>query len=249
MIQKHHIKATSPPLRPLFVADWARVMMIHYRVEPSALQPFVPFELDTFGGSAWVSLVAFTMRGLRPYVGGRIGAMMTRPIATHPFLNIRTYVRHGDMRGIYFLAEYLPNVISVHLGPFAYGLPYRRGSLDYRHDHERGNLRGSVRNHARDARLHYSAAIDEHADFQPAARESLDAFLLERYLCFTQLSRGPTRVFRVAHEPWSQVRIDPLVHDATLIAQTGDWFNQANMTLGHYAPGLDDVIMGMPQWL
>ncbi len=243
---QHH---ASPPLLPLFVADWSRVVMIHYRVAPGALQPLVPFELDTFDGHAYVSLVAFTMRGLRPYVGGRLGAMLTRPIATHPFLNIRTYVRHGNLAGIYFLAEYLPNVLSVHLGPFAYGLPYQRGSMDYRHDHECGDLRGSVRNHARDARLHYSAPVDEHAAFGPVASASLDAFLMERYLCFTQLSRGPARLFRVAHEPWMQTRVEAIVHDQSLLATAGDWTRCAQVQSAHYSPGLGDVIMGAPQWL
>ncbi len=51
---------------------------------------------------AYVSLVAFTMRGLRPRLGG---AALLKPIATHEFLNVRTYVKHRGERGIYFLAD------------------------------------------------------------------------------------------------------------------------------------------------
>src|SRR2546425_686219 len=103
----------SLPGEPLFIADWERVFMIHYEVSPCALQRMVPLELDLHEGRAFVSLVAFTMRGMRPFFGGRWTAWMLKPIATHPFLNLRTYVRHGDETGIYFMTEWLTNRLSV----------------------------------------------------------------------------------------------------------------------------------------
>src|SRR5438045_2174888 len=41
-----------PPWEPLFLADWDRVLMVHYEIAPAALQPFVPFELDLREGWA-----------------------------------------------------------------------------------------------------------------------------------------------------------------------------------------------------
>ena len=84
----------SRPGEPLFYADWERVLMIHFEVDSKALQRDVPFELDQRDGRAFVSVVAFTMRGMRPRIGGRLAAWLFRPIATHDFLNVRTYVRH-----------------------------------------------------------------------------------------------------------------------------------------------------------
>src|SRR5437870_3967624 len=89
---------------PLFIADWDRALMIHYEVDRAALQQVVPFEIDLCDGKAFVSTVAFTLRNMRPRFGGRLLAWMVRPIATHHFLNVRTYVRHGGEQGIYFLA-------------------------------------------------------------------------------------------------------------------------------------------------
>ena len=46
----------------------------HFDVDPDQLQPHVPFELDLFENRrAFVTLVAFTMRRMRPRRGGRIG--------------------------------------------------------------------------------------------------------------------------------------------------------------------------------
>jgi uncharacterized protein YqjF (DUF2071 family) len=73
--------------------------MIHYEVDPIALGQIVPFEVDVFEGRAFVSLVAFTMRGMRPRRGGWLGKWLMKPIATLEFLNVRTYVRHNGEAG------------------------------------------------------------------------------------------------------------------------------------------------------
>jgi len=75
----------SSRFEPLFLAAWERVLLIHLEVDPDALQRSVPFELDLHHGRAFVSLVAFTMRGMRPRFGGRCAAALLRPVATHNF--------------------------------------------------------------------------------------------------------------------------------------------------------------------
>src|SRR5689334_13354547 len=112
---------------PLFLADWVDVLMVHLEVDPDALQRATPFPLDLFDGRAFVSLVFFTLRRMRPRRGGRIGEWLLRPLATHEFLNVRTYVECDGEPGIYFLAEWLPNAFSVRIGPPVFGLPYRLG--------------------------------------------------------------------------------------------------------------------------
>jgi uncharacterized protein len=114
---------------PLFVADWKRVLMIHFEVDAEALQRDVPFELDLREGRAFVSLVAFTMRGLRPRLGGKLAAWLFRPVATHDFLNVRTYVRRGGETGIHFLAEWLSSRLAAKHGPATFSLRYRHGRI------------------------------------------------------------------------------------------------------------------------
>src|SRR5436190_12345477 len=80
----------SVPGEPLFIADWNRVLMIHYEVDPARLQTVIPFELDLYKGRAFVTVVAFTLHGLRLHFGGRLTSWVTKPIATHEFLNVRT---------------------------------------------------------------------------------------------------------------------------------------------------------------
>src|SRR5688572_6332271 len=112
---------------PLFVADWMDVAFVHFRVDPRRLQTLVPFALDLLDGDAYVSIVSFTQRRLRPTIGGRFTALLATPLAQHEFLNLRTYVRDNGTCGIYFLAEWIPNRMARLIGPRLYGLPYRLG--------------------------------------------------------------------------------------------------------------------------
>lgn len=231
---------------PLFTADWDRTLMLHYEVAPEALQPFVPFALDVREGMAHVSLVAFTMRDMTPRRGGRLGALMFRPLATHEFLNLRVYVRHGGEAGIYFLAEWLPNRLSVLLGRPVFGLPYRRGSLSYEHRHEDGDIRGEVRAHGETAALRYEGRIG--GAFEAAAAGSLTEHLMERYTAFTEW-RGWRRRFRVWHAPWRQCAAEVEIQENSLMTLTGAWAASARFIGAHYSPGLVGVWMGRPTFV
>jgi uncharacterized protein YqjF (DUF2071 family) len=181
-------------------------MFIHYEADPPALQPQVPFELDLREGRAYVSLVAFTMRDLRLSRGGP-------SLANHGFLNVRTYVRAGNERGIYFLAEWLPHRLCVLLGPRTYGLPYRYGQLDYRHLHEDGRIEGHVR--APEGSLLYRAPFPAGTPLRASAPRSVEQFLMERYIAFTE-HRGRRRLFRVDHAPWLQAGVSLDVEEDSL---------------------------------
>ncbi len=50
----------------MFTANWTNVLFTHFAVDPAALQPSIPYELDTRNGLAYFSLVAFTQGRLRP---------------------------------------------------------------------------------------------------------------------------------------------------------------------------------------
>jgi len=226
---------------PMFFARWDRAVFIHYAADPETLQRQVPFELDLYGGRAFVSLVAFTLVRMRPRIGGIIGEWLLKPIATHEFLNVRTYVRHAGEPGIFFLAEWLNNRASVLLGPRSFGLPYRFGQLAYNHAREANALCGTAT--ARGDHLVYKGKANCE-QFESCEAGSLTEFLLERYTAFTQ-HRKITRFFRVWHPPWPQVPAEIEVTTASLIAGTGAWWETATFVGATYSPGAK-VWMGRP---
>lgn len=233
---------------PLFVCDWERAAFIHYEVDAETLQREVPFALDLREGRAYLSLVAFTMRNMRPRFGGRIAATLFRPIATHGFLNVRSYVKHDGEAGIYFLAEWLPNRLSLLLGPPVFGLLYRHGELEYHHEHENGKLSGTVVARNDSLRLEYSAPINPRALFVPCIACSRDEFLMERYTAFT--AKGSRqRKFRIWHPPWPQAPVGIKIEKDNLLVQSWPWFKEARLIGANYSPGFKDVWMGRPQKL
>ena len=231
--------------KPLFLADWLRLVFIHYAVDPERLQPQVPFELDCYEGRAYVSLVAFVMRRLRLRRGGKATAWLTAPIATHPYLNVRTYVRHRGEAGIYFLAEWLPNRLSVPLGGPIFGLPYRFGHLDYRHWHETGYMEGQVTVPGTPGAVRYHAPVDCEARYGLCDEGSLAEFVAERYTAFTA-RRTSRRLFRIWHPPWALTALDLTIEDDTLLDATGAWYRHAHFVGAHYTPGARNVWMGRP---
>ena len=228
--------------RPLFHADWLDAVFLHFRLSAVILQPFVPLELDTSKGDAYVSLVAFTQSRLRPTIGGRFAAMLSKPLARHAFFNVRTYVRTRDARGIFFIAEGIPNRLAVLIGPRMYGLPYRLGRLSYRYDRSHATLAGRVDDVG--SAFEYRATPRVHeAGF--ALEGSLDHFLLERYTAFTH-RQGVTRRFDVAHSPWPQLRLAATIVNDTLLKRHCPWFDAARLVAANYSPGVRDVGISPP---
>src|SRR5262245_4094506 len=166
---------------PLFYADWLRAVFLHFEVPAAALQREVPFPLDLRDGKAYVSLVAFTMHAMRFRFGGRLTAWLCRPIATHGFLNARTYVSTGGEQGIFFLREWLSSQLCVQLGPLTFGLPYRYGRMKYQHDPDNGKLDGCISAPRMAGVVRYRATLEPGAEFEVCAADSLEEFLIERY--------------------------------------------------------------------
>ena len=228
---------------PLFAVDWHAAAFVHYAIEPRLLQPTIPYELDTKGGLAYVSLVAFTQRRMRPSLGGAVASWLIRPVARHEFLNLRTYVRANGEHGIHFIAEWIPNRLAVLLGPRTYGLPYRLGRLRYAWDPRRGRLSGRVTSQ-RGAAFAFEATCA--GDFAPAAPGSLDEYLLERYVAFTH-RRGVCRRFQVDHAPWPQQRIDLRITEQSLLELGDGWWRHARFVGANFSSGVNDVVISAPR--
>src|SRR4051794_29031488 len=80
---------------------WNDLLMVHWPIAPDVIRQAVPpqLELDTLDGTAWLGIISFKVtrnhiRFLPPLPG----------IAAFPQINVRTYVRYGDIPGVYFFS-------------------------------------------------------------------------------------------------------------------------------------------------
>ena len=235
---------------PLFLADWMDVLFIHYEVDRARLQSSVPFKLDSPDGRARVSLVAFSMRRLRPAVGGALTAIPFRIVGETRFLNVRTYVRHDNEPGIFFMKEFMSSRLSAPLRPLTYGLPYHLARLDY--DCRAGEFafNGRIRRkEGHERRLRFTARINKTADALDYRgddeRRKVTEFLTEQYTAYT-CRRGRHRLFRIWHDPWSLRPAEVSLEDHDLLETTGDWLEDARFIGAQYSPGARNVWMGPP---
>ena len=235
----------ATPGEPLLYADWDRVLMLHYEIDPAVLGPVVPFPLDLHNGKAYVTLVAFTLRDMRPRRGGRWAHWLMKPIGSHHFLNVRTYVRVGNETGIYFITEYMNNLLALKLGPLAFGLPYRFARMTYHHDWLRGFLAGRITDVRGRNALAYEATIAPAPRFAAARAGTLTEWLMERYTAYT-VRRAKRLLFRVWHPAWPNVPVKATVRDDTLVRRHLPWFAHAKYVGANFAPGVFDVWMGRP---
>jgi uncharacterized protein len=234
---------------PLLRADWTQFVLVHYSLPSGDLAPHTPLELDCRDGRAFVSLVFFRFSGMRParLLPASLGRALFRPASNNWFLNVRTYVRGAAGPGIQFLVEWIDNPISLRLGPWLYGLPYRRGRFDFPAQgiSDRSCLR--VTDVGTGEALQVTIRRDPNAGL-PIASGTLDGFLLEKYTAYTH-RRGATRFFHIAHPQWAVARPTLLAIEDTLIRNSCPWFRNAAMLSIHESEGFRGVAMGPPRRL
>jgi uncharacterized protein YqjF (DUF2071 family) len=181
---------------PFLTARWSNLFLATYAVPPSLLVKHLPpgLDLDTQGGQAFVSLVAFDFQGTRvlgvPWPGYR----------DFPELNLRFYVRHGTDRGVVFIREFVRQRLVAWLARFLYNEPYRVAPLASVVREEPGRLTVEHRLHwaGRDHTLRATGATP---GYRPA-ETSVEHFFKEHRWGFGRTRRGRPIRYEVVHPVW-----------------------------------------------
>ena len=200
---------------------------MHWRVDEDAVSELLPdgLQLDTHDGSAWIGVTPFRVSGLRLH-----GLPPAPVLSSFPEVNVRTYVNHEDMPGIWFLSLDADSSWAVEAARLTYRLPYhhakiaigRRGEwLDYRSERLGATLDISYR----------GVGATE-----LGAREE---FLTERYCLYTE-HRGALHRAEIHHGPWPLQRAEAELRENTMspVALEGE-------PLLHYSVRQDVVIWAL----
>jgi uncharacterized protein YqjF (DUF2071 family) len=231
----------APVRWPLMHQQWLHLLFLHWPVPPNEVQRLLPrgLAVDTFDGTAYVGLVPFTMRGVRPS-----GLPPLPALSRFHEVNLRTYVRReGEEPGVFFFSLDAASRLTVLGARLFYRLPYHfaRMRMTFEHANGKGPAFG-IRYYsdrmwpspapARCA-LRYSPQGE---DLGSAAPATLDYFLIERYVLYSS-SRGVTRQARVSHAPYPlrRARVEGL--EETLSEAAGLPGPAADRIV-HYSPGV-----------
>jgi len=225
------------PQRPVWGwQSWRQLLFMHWPVELQALRDAVPrsFELDLHEGVGYVGVVPFAMQGVRPRFVPQAAAL--------DFLetNVRTYVLRDGEPGVYFFSLEAASRLAVGAARAAFALPYHHATMTLEErasgwHYTTRRSRGGV-SHAVSYRVHGSMAA--------SLPGTLQHFLLERYLLFTERRGTPLRG-QVHHTPYPVQHAEVVeVHDE-LVAAAGLPAVLGLPSHVHYSAGVDVEVFAL----
>lgn len=175
---------------------WKNLLFLHWEVSAEQLQPLLPpgLHVDTYEGKAWLGIVPFSMRRVRPAFLPSVPGL-----SNFLELNVRTYVYDASgTPGVWFFSLDANNGIACSLGRRLFNLNYRNAKIQAS-EGDWINFRATRNGSSADAAFRYRST----GSGRIAQPGSLDFFLTERYALYSsskhgsQLWRG-----RVHHSPY-----------------------------------------------
>jgi uncharacterized protein len=229
----------SLPDRPwIMIQEWHHLLFAHWPIPEAVMRPLIPpaMALDTFEGEAWVAVVPFCMRHVRPR------ALPSVPwLSFFAELNVRTYVRVEGKPGVFFFSLDAANPIAVAIARSLYHLPYFRARM---HGHvgaatQQVDYR-SRRTHGGAPAAEFAASYAPVGEVFHALPGSLEHWLVERYCLYSLDRRG--RVYRgdIHHLPWP-IQVAEADFEVNSMAQAAGLTLPACKPLLHFARQLEVV--------
>lgn len=218
--------------------SWRELLFAHWSYAPELLTPLLParLELDLFNGKAWLGIVPFLMRYVRPN-----GLPALPWLSNFLEVNVRTYVIGPDgTKGVWFFSLDSNQPFAVEIARTCFKLPYFHAQLTY-HKNEEVITYTSLR---RDRRSPLNATKESlwkypvPKNLAPAQADTLDYFLVERYHLFSN-SAGHLYQGRVQHEPYLIAPTKLESFDTELLRWNELPFNKSEPEHVCYSSGVD----------
>ena len=181
---------------PLMFQSWEQLLFLHWEVPAASISSMLPpgLRVDLFEGKAWIGVVPFFMKKVRPRFLPAIPG-----VSNFMELNVRTYVYdESGTPGVWFFSLDANQSLACKLGRSLFKLAYCDAEIKASHGDW---IDFSVRRRGQDKSANYRYQSDGPASI--AEPETLEFFLLERYVlfCFCP-KKGILRRGRVHHAPY-----------------------------------------------
>lgn len=195
---------------------WSQALLLHWPFPSKAVRHIVPEELDldTYDARAWVSILAYRVRGVRPLMGPSIPWF-----SSFLQLDIRTYVTHQNEPGVFFLSVDASNPVAVWLARTVFRLPYFRADMQLRRKGESFRL-SCERSHQGARSASFGCVWTPREPLPPASRDEFTSFLTERTRLFAPHA-GKVLTCSVQYEPWTLRRARVAALETTLFDSVG----------------------------
>lgn len=225
-----------PGRGPVMFQHWRDLLFLHWEYPAARIQQTLPDGLfvDTFGGKAYLGVVPFFMKNIRPRF------LPTAPrLSNFLELNLRTYVHdRAGVPGVWFYSLDANQWLAVKIARNVFHLPYEHAEMHASRNAD-GLIRYRSRRNSGDAPCEFAYAAGE--ELPDAAADSLEFFLIERYALYAvhdaHLQRGA-----IWHTPYPLRCVEGLAYDEQLLPING--FEMTGREPDHVvmSPGVDVVV-------
>ena len=177
---------------------WVDLLFAHWPVDAAELSALLPpaLELDTYDGGAWLGIVPFRMEDVA------VRGLPSPPVfGAFPEVNVRTYVRHQDRSGVWFLSLHAASRLAVAGARTLFHLPYFDAVMSATRDGDAVDYR-SRRTDRRAPPAEIALRYRPICPVEPAIPGSLEAWLTDRMRVFAVDGEGRVIRTEIRHAPW-----------------------------------------------
>jgi len=206
-IQNRLAEREKPKLPTVMYQRWEELLFLHWPVEPQVVAKVLPpgLGVDTYKGKAWLGVVPFSMRGVRPRFLPAVPGL-----SSFPELNLRTYVVDELGRpGVWFYSLDTPKHLPNWIARTFFHLNYRFTRIQVKD-------KGGSRSYRSELWMGTDWDVPQEYEWErigepfTAEAGSLDFFLAERYRLFAyNEAKAQLLTGQVHHEayPLQQVNL------------------------------------------
>lgn len=212
----------APTRRPAGKAigyqSWRDLTFVHWRVDAAVVQSALPSRLtvDVHDGSAWLGLVPFAMRNVRPWWSPSVPG-----VSNFLETNLRTYVHCDGVPGVWFFSLDAASSLAVRIARWQWSLPYFKAAMTLTQADDVLHYAGT-RRWPEPANAEYDMQIRRGESLTDAATpDTLEHFLAERYVLFAGAANETLKRGIVHHRPYPLHHAELLECQQTVSAAAG----------------------------
>ncbi|GAB5523024.1 MAG: DUF2071 domain-containing protein [Roseivirga sp.] len=207
-------------------AEWRKLALANYAVDPAVLKPFVPYgtELDLWKGTCYVSLVGFM------FLNTRVLGMKIPLHINFEEVNLRLYVRRKEQgewkRGVVFIKEIVPKPALTFVANTVYGENYETMPMKHSWQNSEDLLKVSYSWQKNSQWQHFAITAD--AESQGLIEGSETEFITEHYWGYAHVNSTKSNEYEVTHPKWQAYPVKEYKIDVDFGAVYGDEFSYLN---------------------
>ena len=206
--------------------EWHNLLFLHWPIPIASIRHRIPkqLELDTYNDSAWIGIIPFQMRKLRPSF-----AFSIPPISNFTEINLRTYVKDKyNRKGVWFFSLDTQNSFGNWIARTFFHLNYRYAETEFlANSDEQLTCKFTMPDRGIPEQSFIWQLTQD--DFIPSKNpESLEFFLTERYRLFSyNYKKDVLLTGTLSHEPYQLNRPSLIQYSTDLFFSNGIEFSNS----------------------